>query len=86
MVTVKNAEVDSFGETEEIKRLPGARKVTAYQKAMAKTLITEEDMSEEMKALGGFTRFFFGKRVWFRQRRCAGGRWMAGQRSDCHIG
>lgn len=55
MVTVKDAEVDSFEEAEEIRSLSGVDSVILYQKAMAKTVITEDGMSEEMKAIGGFS-------------------------------
>ncbi len=55
MVTVKDAQIDSFGQTKEIQELSGADSAIIYQKAMAKRIITEEEMSEEMKALGGFS-------------------------------
>ena len=54
MVTVKNAEADSFGETEQIQGIPEVKSAVVYQKAAAKRIITEEEMSEEMKAFGGF--------------------------------
>lgn len=55
MVTVKDTGVDTFGETEKLREIPGVGNVITYQKAMAKRLITEEEMSEEMKANGGFS-------------------------------
>lgn len=55
MITVKDAEVEALAETEEIRRLPSVQSVVAYQKAMAKRMITGEEMSEELKALGGFS-------------------------------
>ncbi len=55
MVTVKDAGIDSFSETEEIQNLSGVRSAVVYQKAVAKCLVTEEEMSEELKALGGFS-------------------------------
>ena len=55
MVTVKNAEADSFGETEQIQGIPEVKSAVVYQKAAAKRIITEEEMSEEMKAFGGFS-------------------------------
>lgn len=55
MTTVKDAEVDSFGETEQIQGLSGVESAVVYQKAAAKRIITEEEMSEEMKAFGGFS-------------------------------
>lgn len=55
MVTVKDTEVDSFDKTQEIQALPGVRSAAVYQKASAKSIIAEEEMSEEMKSFGGFT-------------------------------
>ena len=55
MVTVKDTEIESFSKTKEIQELPEARNAIVYQKAMAKTVVTEEEKSEEMKSLGGFS-------------------------------
>lgn len=55
MVTVKDTEVDSFGETEEIQGLSGVRSAIVYQRATAKRIITEDEISEEMKSFGGFS-------------------------------
>lgn len=55
MVTLKDTEVDSFGETEEIQGLPGVRSAVVYQRATAKRIITEDEMSEDMKSFGGFS-------------------------------
>lgn len=55
MVTVKDTEIGDFGETEQLREIPGVENVIVYQKAMAKSCITEEEMSEEMKANGGFS-------------------------------
>lgn len=55
MVTVKDTEVDSFGETEEIQGLSGVRNAIVYQKATAKRIITEDEISDEMKSFGGFS-------------------------------
>lgn len=55
MVTVKEKGINDFGETAALRELPGVESVVAYQKAQAKTLITEENLSEEMKANGGFS-------------------------------
>jgi putative ABC transport system permease protein len=55
MVTVKDTDIDSFEETNEIQGLPGADSAVIYQKAIAKTIITADEMSEEMKAFGGFS-------------------------------
>lgn len=55
MVTVKEEEIGDFGETEQIRELPGAEDVTVYQKAAAKCRLSPEELSEEMKANGGFS-------------------------------
>ncbi|MBE7726734.1 MAG: ABC transporter permease [Enterocloster citroniae] len=55
MITIKDTDVDSFTETEKIQALPGVRSATVYQKAMASTTITENEMSDEMKSFGGFS-------------------------------
>ncbi len=55
MVTVKDAEVDSFEEAEEIQELSGVDSAIVYQKAMAKRIISEDEMSEEMESFGGFS-------------------------------
>ncbi len=54
MVTVKDTDVDSFQETEKIQGLPGIRSAIVYQRAAAKSIVTEKEMSEEMKSFGGF--------------------------------
>ncbi len=56
MVTVKDEEIGAFGETEKIRALSGAKDVVVYQKAAAKCKLSEEELSEEMKANGGFSR------------------------------
>ncbi len=58
MVTVKDVEVDSFEETKKIRELPGMDSVIVYQKAEAKRIVTEDEMSEEMKSFGGFSHAF----------------------------
>lgn len=55
MVTVKNTQVTSFGETEDIRELSGVENVLVYQNAVAKRIITEEEMSDELKNNGGFS-------------------------------
>lgn len=56
MVTVKDTSVESFDKTGEIQGLPEVQSAIVYQKAMAKAVITEDEMSEEMKSLGGFSQ------------------------------
>lgn len=55
MLTVKDTDVDSFAEAGAIRELPGVRSSIAYQKASAKRVVTEEEMSSEMKSFGGFS-------------------------------
>ena len=55
MITLKDTEVDTFGETDEIQELSGVDSAVIYQKATAKRIITEDEMSEEMKSFGGFS-------------------------------
>lgn len=55
MVTVKDTAIESFDKTEEIQGLPEVKSAIVYQKAMAKTVVTEDEMSEDMKAFGGFS-------------------------------
>lgn len=54
MVTVKDTDVDSFGEAQKIQEISGIRSAMVYQKAMAKRIIAEDEISEEMKSFGGF--------------------------------
>lgn len=55
MVTVKGTAVDAFEETEKIRELSGVENAIAYQKAVAKRIVTEEEMSEKMGEFGGFS-------------------------------
>ncbi len=55
MVTVRGAEMDGFEMAGAIRELNGVESAIVYQKALAKTIVTEGEMSGEMKALGGFT-------------------------------
>lgn len=55
MVTVKDTKVDAFEETEMVQGLAGIESAIVYQKATTKRLITEEEMSEDMKSFGGFS-------------------------------
>lgn len=55
MAAVKDADVDALEETDAIRGLEGAKDVVVYQKAEAKRVIAEEEMSEEMKSSGGFS-------------------------------
>ncbi len=53
MVTVKDA--DAFEETDRIQGIYGLESAIVYQKAMAKRIITEEEMSADMRSFGGFS-------------------------------
>lgn len=55
MVTVKDTEIDSFDITRDIQELSGVESAVVYQKAMAKRIVTEDEMSEDMKSYGGFS-------------------------------
>lgn len=54
MVTVKDTDVDSFSETQKIREIPEIRSAIVYQRAVAKRIIAEDEISEEMKSFGGF--------------------------------
>lgn len=54
MVTVKDTGIGSFGEAEKLRQIPGVDDVIVYQKAQAKSLLSEENLSGEMRANGGF--------------------------------
>ncbi|MCM1143310.1 MAG: ABC transporter permease [Blautia sp.] len=55
MVTLKDSDIVSFAETKEIQGLDGIESAIVYQKAAAKRIVTEAEMSDAMKALGGFS-------------------------------
>ena len=54
MVTVKNTEIDAFDRTDVLQGLPGVQDGAVYQKAVAKRLLTEDELSDELRAAGGF--------------------------------
>ena len=54
MVTVKNTDVDSFSEAQKLQEISGIRSAIVYQKAVAKRIIAEDEISEDMKSFGGF--------------------------------
>ena len=56
MATVKDTDVDNFEETKAVQALDGIKSVIVYQKASAKRIISEEEMTEEMKSFGGFAQ------------------------------
>ena len=54
MVTVKDTDVDSFSEAQKLQEISGIRSAIVYQKAVAKRIIAEDEISEDMKSFGGF--------------------------------
>ncbi len=56
MTTVKDTDVDNFTEITSIQALDGIKSAIVYQKASAKGIIAEEEMSEDMKSFGGFAQ------------------------------
>lgn len=55
IISVKDANVDNFEETKSVQNLTRVESAIVYQKAAAKRIVTEEEMSEEMKSFGGFS-------------------------------
>lgn len=55
MVTVPNEEIESFEETDKIQALSGIRSAVIYQKADAKRLLKQDEISGELAAAGGFS-------------------------------
>lgn len=55
MVTVRDGDAAAFEEADEIRALSGVESVVVYQKAMAKRVIAEGEISGEMKNFGGFS-------------------------------
>lgn len=56
MVTIKNTDIDLIGDIEDIQGLSNARSAIMYQKAQAKVIITEDEVSDDMKSFGGFSQ------------------------------
>ena len=56
MAVVSDTDIEDFEKTEEVKSLPGARDALIYQKASAKRLVTEQELSREFLEAGGFER------------------------------
>ena len=55
MIIGKDAAIASFTKTGELRKLPGVESAVTYQKAAAKRIVTEDEISAEMKAFGGFS-------------------------------
>ena len=54
MVKVKDTDVDSFSETQKLQEIPEIRSAIVYQRAVAKRIVAEDEISEDMKSFGGF--------------------------------
>ena len=55
-VTVKDSQEESFPVAERIRELDGVENAIMYRRAWAKRLIAEDQLSDEMKAFGGFSQ------------------------------
>lgn len=55
MITIKDTPIDEFKEIKAVQELVGVKSAVVYQKAAAKRMITEEEISEEMASFGGFS-------------------------------
>ena len=53
MAEVKDTEIDAFDESDALQTLTGVRGSVTYQKAAARRIVTETELSEEMRAAGG---------------------------------
>ena len=54
MAVAKNTDIGELESTEALQSLPDVRDVMVYQKASAKRLVTEEELSHEFLEAGGF--------------------------------
>lgn len=54
MTTVKDTDVDAFEETAAVRALDGIESAIVYQRASAKRIVSEEEISEELQSFGGF--------------------------------
>lgn len=54
MVTVQDTGIEAFEKSGEIRALSGVADSVVYQKADAKRIVTEDQISDEMAAFGGF--------------------------------
>ena len=53
MATVKGTDIDAFTETDTLQELYGVESGVVYQKAVAKRMVTQDEISEELQAIGG---------------------------------
>lgn len=56
MVTLKDRGIETFAETDAIQGLPGVRSAVAYQKASARRIVTQEEISRAFRETGGFEK------------------------------
>ncbi len=49
----KNTDIDAFTETDALQELYGVESGAVYQKAVAKRMVTQDEISEELQAIGG---------------------------------
>ncbi len=79
MVTLKDTQIESFEETDELQRLTGVQSGVVYQRAKAKRILTQEEISEDLTALNGMRNA--------PEKVCDGfGGRVVGECSDCHTG
>lgn len=53
MITVKDTPVEEFAQTDRLKELEGARSTVLYQRAEAKRLLADGELSDELHRAGG---------------------------------
>ncbi len=56
MAAVRETGIEDFKETAAVRELEGVENAIAYQKAVAKRIVAEAEMSEELRSLGGFSQ------------------------------
>lgn len=54
IATVSDESVENFKETDAVQTLPGVTSGVVYQKASAKRIVSEDEISKELAAVGGF--------------------------------
>lgn len=78
MVTVKDTEIDEVEETEALQGLSGVRSGVVYQKAVAKRIVLEDELSQELREIGDCKML---RGLMYRL-----GKGMAGKCTHCYIG
>lgn len=53
MITVKNTGIDEIAQVDELQEIAGIRSCVVYQKEELRTWVAQEDISEELKEIGG---------------------------------